>query len=234
MGKNIEKNSDRLSELEMNISDNTIKISQFVESFDMEENLSLKTKVQILDSELSRLMKIISERRSVRDFTPQPIDEAPLKRIIEAGRLAPSSNNTQPWRFVAVTDAEMRVKLSRAVPMNLPSHIKWVADAPVVLVCCSKPHPVLHTAAKAVVRDFHEIDVTIAIEHIVLAARAFGIGSCWVGWFSQRKVKKLLDIPRSIDVIALLPLGYPRNPAEDNISNRLPLGDILSFERWSF
>lgn len=59
--KNIEKNSDRLSELEMNISDNTIKISQFVESFDMEENLSLKTKVQILDSELSRLMKIISE-----------------------------------------------------------------------------------------------------------------------------------------------------------------------------
>lgn len=194
------------------------------------------------------LLQVIDHRRSIRAFDSRPVEAEDLERILEAARLAPSSNNTQPWRFVVVQDAEKRRGLALAQPLNTPSPIKFAADAPVLIACCTRPHAVLHKAARIFGKDYCEIDAAVAVEHMVLAATALGIGSCWLGWFSEPKVKKLLKIPGGVKVIALLALGYPQqNPKKDFRRRPRPKGlgglggtprkeleDLVSYESWSF
>ena len=97
-------------------------------------------------------------------------------------------------------------------------------------------------------KDYSEVDAAIAIEHMVLAATALGIGSCWVGWFSEGKVKKLLKVPTNARVVALLPLGYPQLPYPKDFrmrpgsigmanlaaTSRRPINNLISFEHWEF
>ena len=194
------------------------------------------------------LLKIIDRRRSIRAFDSRPVEPEDLEKILEAARLAPSSNNTQPWRFVVVRDAQKRRDLTLAQPLGIPSPIKFAAEAPVIIACCTKPHALLHKAVRVFGKDFCEIDAAIAVEHMVLAATALGIGTCWLGWFSVPKVKKILKIPGNVKVVALLPLGYPQQtpkkdfrqrPRPKGIGNlggtpRKELKDIVSYERWSF
>jgi nitroreductase len=166
------------------------------------------------------LMAVMASRRSVREFSDLPIENEKLHGILQAARLAPSSNNTQPWRFVVVRDEGMRKGLSLAMPFKTPSPIKWMAKAPVVIACCAKPHVLLHKAVRVFGKDYSEVDAAIAVEHMVLAAAALGIGSCWVGWFSEQKVRQLLSIPSDVKVVALLPLGYPAEPTPEDFRVR--------------
>jgi nitroreductase len=194
------------------------------------------------------LLDIIDRRRSIRAFDSRPVEPEDLERILEAARLAPSSNNTQPWRFVVVRDPQTRRDLALAQPLGTPSPIKFAAEAPVIIACCTKPHALLHKAVRVFGKDFCEIDAAIAVEHMVLAATALDIGTCWLGWFSEPKVKKILKIPGNVKVVALLPLGYPQeSPKKDFRQRPRPEGmgklggtprkelkDIVSWERWEF
>jgi nitroreductase len=194
------------------------------------------------------LLQIIDRRRSIRAFDSRPVEAEDLEKILEAARLAPSSNNTQPWRFVVVREAKKRRDLALAQPLSTPSPIKFAAEAPVVIACCTRPHALLHKAVRIFGKDYCEIDAAIAVEHMVLAATALGIGSCWLGWFSEPKVKKILKIPGGVKVIALLALGYPqqkpkkdfrRRPRPEGLGGlcgtlRKELKDIVSYERWAF
>lgn len=178
------------------------------------------------------LMKIISERRSVRLFDPsKPVEDNQLRQILEAARLAPSSNNTQPWHFVVVRDENTRERISNAAPLGAAA-CKWMRNAPVIIACCGKPDLLKHKSVGQLFdKDFFKVDITIAAEHIVLAAKELGLGTCWIGWFDEKKVRSILRVPSDVRVLALLPVGHPKGdwpPAK----KRKPLDEIVSYERY--
>jgi nitroreductase len=168
------------------------------------------------------IYEAVLTRKSVRAFTNQDIPEDVLRRVLEAGRHAPSANNFQEWRFVVVRDAQSRAKLSRAACRQ-----SFVATAPVVLACCAEGTDHLMTCGQL----SYPIDVAIAVDHITLCAAAEGLGTCWIGAFYEDEVKKLLGIPRQVRVVVLLPMGYPQNPTAVRKS-RISLEKIVKYERW--
>ncbi|MBP7865959.1 MAG: nitroreductase family protein [Acidobacteria bacterium] len=159
------------------------------------------------------LMELIRARRSVRRYDGRPVGRDKVRLMLEALRLAPSSCNTQPWRVVAVDRPEVIGKLAECAPAGTRVN-RWMATAPLVFVLCARPHTFVHKAARLAGSDCHPLDMGIAGEHLCLMAAALGLGSCWVGWFSPRPVRRLLGIPRAVEISALIPVGYPAGGGE--------------------
>jgi len=168
------------------------------------------------------LMEAIKKRYSCRSYKDRPIEAEKLSQILEAARLAPSARNFQEWRFIVVTDKSSRAELSAAAYNQ-----SFVAEAPAVIVACSRMQHLMRCGQRA-----ESIDVAIAIEHIVLAATSLGLGSCWVGSFYPDKVRQILHIPSHIPVIELLTIGYPADDPKE--PKRLPLEQIFCEEKWTF
>jgi nitroreductase len=165
----------------------------------------------------------IKTRKSVRKFKKQKVPEKKLTRILEAARLAPSASNRQEWRFVVVRDPQKRQALAKASMGQ-----KFIGTAPIVLACCAKTDE--HRMGCG--QMSYPIDIAIAVDHITLAAVEEGLGTCWIGAFSEEKVKKLLEIPDAIRVVALLPLGVPFNSSKKEKS-RLSQEQIVHWDTWS-
>jgi len=167
---------------------------------------------------------VVRRRLSVRSYRLDPVPEDVLSRILEAGRLAPSAKNYQPWKFIVARDPQVRRALVPACK-NQAS----VAQAPVVICGCCVIDQVWkgmggYWSAEAV-------DITIALEHMILAAAAEGLGTCWIGAFLEAEVKKVLSIPEGVKPIALTPLGYPA--AEAKPRPRKPLSGIVCYDRYA-
>lgn len=137
----------------------------------------------------------IMERRSIRQYKPEPIPIEDLKTILEAGRQAPSAANLQPWHFIVVRDPEVKRALSEACNEQM-----WMADADVIIAGLSVP---------SISPRWHDKDVMIAMQNMILAATALGYGTCWIGAFNPQKVKQVLGIPEEVNVVALTPVGVP-------------------------
>jgi nitroreductase len=168
---------------------------------------------------------VIETRRSVRAYADRPIPDDVLGRVLDAARLAPSACNFQPWRFVVVKDASVRGQLA-----TLAHNQQFVAKAPVVIACCGKRYRQNHNW---IGENLFLIDLGIAIEHLVLAARNEGLGSCWIGAFQDQPIKELLHIPADHDLVMLLPLGYP--VSEDQFAStteRLGMEQIVYAEKF--
>jgi len=162
------------------------------------------------------VLEAIRSRRSIRKFRPEPIPDEKLKMILEAGRLAPSAGNRQPWLFIVVKDPERKRSLAKAADNQT-----FIADADVIIVALGDPN--------ASPRWF-ERDPMIAVEHMVLAATGLGYGTCWIGAFNEKEVKNLLKIPKKLKVIALLPIGFPdETPAP---KERKPLEEIVFLDEF--
>ena len=168
------------------------------------------------------VLDAILSRRSIRQYTDDPVEEEDVRTILEAARWAPSGLNNQPWRFVVVRNPETRKKISEAACRQ-----KFVASAPVVLACCAETNNHVMTCGQL----SYPIDVAIAIDHITLCAAAEGLGTCWIGAFYEEDVKTILGIPADIRVVALLPIGYPQDPSSVG-KFRLPVDEIVSYESW--
>jgi nitroreductase len=143
----------------------------------------------------------INARRSVRAYKKdKPVPSDVLNRMLEAVRMAPSGGNRQPWKFVVVTDHETRRKLAEAANGQ-----NFVAEAPVVIAAVGlSPERMMSCEIPG-----DSVDLAIAIDHLTLAAVEEGLGTCWIGAFSQEKVCRILHVPASCKVIELLTLGYP-------------------------
>ncbi|MCS7252556.1 MAG: nitroreductase family protein [Armatimonadota bacterium] len=140
-------------------------------------------------------IEAIMERRSIRKYKPEPIPREHLTTILEAGRQAPSAGNRQPWRFVVVRDHEVKRRLGEAC-----NNQNWIADADVIVAGLSVP---------AESERWHDKDVMIAMQNMIIAATALGYGTCWIGAFNHEKVKEVLGVPEDINVVALTPIGVP-------------------------
>lgn len=149
------------------------------------------------------LFEVIEKGRSIRNFKPESIPNEDLKKILEAGRLAPSGGNRQPWRFIVVRRPETKRALARAANNQM-----FIISADTIVVALGDPG-VKPKSGISTSRIPYKQDPMIAIEHMVLAATALKYGTCWIGAFDENRVKKILRIPENLAVIALLPMGVP-------------------------
>jgi nitroreductase len=168
------------------------------------------------------LFEAIKKRYSCRAYQNRPVESEKLDKIFDAARLAPSARNFQDWRFVIVTDKEIRSQLSVAA-----ANQAFVAQAPVVIACCSNINYWMRCGQPAA-----PIDVAIATEHIVLAAASLDLAACWIGSFYPDQVRQILPIPTHIHVIELLTLGYPADTQPE--IKRLPINSLVCHEKWGF
>lgn len=151
------------------------------------------------------LIDAIRERRSVRRFEDAEIPEATLGRILECARLAPSAGNRQPWLFLVVRNRELKQRLVEAALGQT-----FIAQAPVaIVVCADVPRSTERYGERG--RTLYCLqDTAAAIEHILLAANAFGLGSCWVGAFDEDKVARIFGLDQKVHrPVAIIPLGTP-------------------------
>ncbi len=180
---------------------------------------------------IETLLGIISRRRSVRSYREDmPVSDEKIRICIEAARLAPSACNRQPWRFIIVKDPALRSEIAGGC--LLPGlGMQWAGKAPVIVVLCAALDFVTHKAAPMVSGvQYWLVDAGIAGEHFVLAAEAQGLGTCWIGWFKEKSIKKLLGIPRSVKVVSLITLGYPAEVRDAKA--RLQYEQIAFAEKW--
>jgi len=140
-------------------------------------------------------LQTILERRSIRAYKSEPIPDAHLRQILEAGRQAPSASNRQPWHFIVVGDAEQKRRVAEACGRQM-----WMADAAYIIVALGLP---------AVSGKWYKVDVAIALQNLVLAAYSLGYGTCWIGDFASAQLKNICHIPEDIEVVACTPLGVP-------------------------
>ena len=167
--------------------------------------------------------QIIASRFSVRSYTSQKIDQSLILEILEAARLAPSAVNFQPWHFIVITDQGNLTDFQEVYPRT------WFKEAPVCIVVCSDHS--LSWKRKSDGKDFADVDVAIAIDHLVLKATDLGLGTCWVCNFDVKMARKKLRLPDHIEPIALIPLGYTTSEAP--LKSRKPLSELVHWEKFT-
>jgi len=170
------------------------------------------------------LFEAIKKRRSIRRYKTDPIDDKKIEAILEAGRWAPSWANTQCWRFIVVRDAKIRAKLTDTLmKIKLPDRdlpnpaANAMNTVPVIIVVCAemgksgaKHGPPGSRVEYATDKgDWFMFDTALAIQNMILAAHAQGLGTVIIGAFDAAQVEKLLNVPESYRVVALFPLGVP-------------------------
>lgn len=174
-----------------------------------------------------KILELIISRQSDRKYSDKPVEKEKLDRIIEAGRMAPSACNAQPWKFIVVTEPMLISKIAEAASAKLIGMNTFVAQAPVqIIVVREKPNMSSKVGSTIKNKDYSLIDIGIASENICLQAKAEGIGSCIIGWFDEKMLRKLLVIPRSKRVELIITIGYSlsdhrekkRKPPEETIS----------------
>jgi nitroreductase len=166
---------------------------------------------------------VIKSRRSYRMYKPKVPENAKIKRIINAARLAPTWANMQGMEYIIVKDPDMVKAVWKAVNQKQ----KFV-DAPIFIVGVIKESG---SGQNANGEKYYPVDFGICFEHLILAATAEGLGTCWIGWFNEKKLKETLSIPDKLRVLGLTPLGYPLKE-KGEVSDRKKLEDIIHYDRF--
>jgi nitroreductase len=169
------------------------------------------------------VFEAIQERRSIRSYQDKPVPRELMEKILEAGRLAPSAKNCEPWHFIAVTDAVKRKALSGG------TWAKFLMQSPLVIVACGdkKSSP-----------DWYAIDAALAVENMILTAVGEGLGTCCVGSFIEKDIKAVLKIPEKFEVLVMLAIGYPGGKLDlsskllNIVRTRKTLAEIASEEEF--
>lgn len=166
----------------------------------------------------------ILKRRSVRSYTDEKIPRQTIQKIMDAVRMAPSANNRQDWKFVIVEDEKVKEEVYRAARRQsfvkeAPAVIAAVATDPGRIMTCGIPGGI--------------VDVSIALDHLTLKACEEGLGTCWIGAFDQEKARRALGIPDQYKIVALMPIGYPKQSLEKQTKPRKNLPEIMCFNHFS-
>ena len=177
------------------------------------------------------LLDLILSRRSIRRYKPDPVPRELIEKCVEAARHAPSADNFQPWKFIVVDDPALRDRLADASFSGIYAFTGFASKAPVLVACLVKPNVLTKNLPRLQGTHWYVLDMGIAGEHFVLQATELGLGTCWIGWYNKKGVRKTLDIPRGWDIAYLLSVGYPAGKTKPP-RPRKPLNKILSYNQF--
>jgi nitroreductase len=165
--------------------------------------------------------ELIRKRYSVRAYKSDPVEDEVLAQVLEAMRLAPTAANRQPVRFIVVRTAGRQAELRRIYDRE------WFLQAPLVICACGVP---AQTWVRSDGKNYNDVDVAIAMDHLVLAATDLGLGTCWVAAFDLAAAREVLGLPDGVEPVAFTPLGYPAD--RPGPKERKPLSELVRYERW--
>ena len=165
--------------------------------------------------------ELIGKRYSVRAYQSRLVKDDDLQRVLESARLAPSAANRQPFQFIVLHTEGREEELRRIYAPE------WFVQAPIVIAAVGTPDK---GWTRRDGKSYTDVDVAIAMDHLILAAADLGLGTCWVGAFDAQAAREVLGLPNNVEPIAFTPLGY----AADKLGRkqRKPLEDLVRYERW--
>jgi nitroreductase len=158
-------------------------------------------------------------RYSCRNYSPVPVPEDTLAAVLDAARLAPSACNRQPWLFIVADADDEREAVQSSYARE------WIRTAPHYIIACGLHDEAWHRAADG--KDHTDVDVSIAVEHLCLAASAMHLGTCWVCNFDTEGIRKAFRLPDSMEPVAIIPIGFPAEGTEAPAKTRKPLSEIV-------
>lgn len=171
-----------------------------------------------------QFLDLVTGRYSCRSYQSAPISHDTLKEVITTAQLAPSACNRQPWEFIIINTPELCQEIVKSYDRE------WVKTAPAFIIACGNHDEAWHRASDG--KDHTDVDLSIAIEHICLAATTLGLGTCWICNFDVALLKKLLNIPENIEPIAIIPIGYPAEGSIVPTKNRKNIEDIIKWGKY--
>ena len=166
-------------------------------------------------------LELAKKRYSVRAYKSIPVDDDELQKVLEAARLAPTAANRQPFQFLVIHTAGREEELGRIYSQP------WFVQAPIVICACGIPEQAWVSRDS---KSYCDVDVSIAMDHLILAATDLGLGTCWIGAFDPTAVREALGLPEDVEPITFTPLGYPND--EPRPKKRKPLAELIRYERW--
>lgn len=167
-------------------------------------------------------LELIAKRYSVRAYKPDPVEDDKLQQVLEAARLAPTAANRQPFQLIVIHTAGREAELNRVYGKD------WFVQAPLVLCACGVPAQ--GWVRRDDGRNYTDVDVTIVMDHLILAAADLGLGTCWIAAFDPVAAREVLGLPDGVEPIAFTPLGYPADQPKPK--ERKPLSELVRYERW--
>ncbi len=170
-------------------------------------------------------MKLFEERRSIRRYGDRPVEDEKLEAVLEAARLAPSWANMQCWTYIVIKEQATKEAVAATLKNN-PIQ-KAVTSAPLVIVVCAHPE----RSGNANGQPYYMLDIGISMQQLMLEAWNQGLGTCWVGWIKEDKLRAILGVPDSVRVVALTPLGYPA--VYPDFPGRKSLDEMVRYDKWS-
>lgn len=165
--------------------------------------------------------ELVKQRYSVRAYRANPVEEEKLEQVLEAARLAPTAGNRQPFRVLVIHTKGRQEELARIYGRE------WFLQAPFIIGVYALP---AEAWSRADGKSYADVDASIVMDHLILAAASLGLGTCWIGAFDPAAARQVLGIPEEIEPIAFTPLGYPADQAQPK--KRKPLSDLVRYERW--
>jgi len=165
--------------------------------------------------------ELIARRYSVRAYKPDPVEDDKLRQVLEAARLAPTAANRQSFQLIVIRTAGKQAELKRLYQRE------WFLQAPLIICVCALPS---QAWARRDGKNYADVDATIAMDHLILAATNLGLGTCWVAAFDPQAAREILQLPEGVEPIAFTPLGYPADQLGPK--ERKPLSELVRYEHW--
>ncbi|MBU1853944.1 MAG: nitroreductase family protein [Candidatus Omnitrophica bacterium] len=174
-------------------------------------------------------LELVKKRKSTRKYSRRPVSREIIDKCLEAARLAPSACNSQPWSFIVVDDEKLKDAVNKAAFSGIYSMNSFANSAPVLIIVITRRRGYMARLGgyfRGV--QYSLIDIGIACEHLILQAEEKGLGTCWLGWFNEKEVKKILRIPKDKKVDIIISMGYPED-GEIRDKKRKALSEIRRF-----
>jgi len=177
--------------------------------------------------------ELINQRQSVRKYLNKPVEQEKIKQLIEAVRIAPSACNSQPWKLIIIDNPELKDEVAKATFSKTISFNRFAMEAPVIAVLViEKPKLIAKIGGSIKNQEYPEYDIGIAAAHFCLKATELGLGTCMIGWFDEKKIQQLLNIPKKRKIGLVITLGYPPDDYKFRKKIRKPVEDISGFNSY--
>jgi nitroreductase len=166
-------------------------------------------------------LELIKARYSVRAYTRDPVEEEKLRQVLEAAQLAPTAANRQPFQIIVIHTDGREDELKRIYPRD------WFVQPPLIICACGIP---ADNWVRMDGKNYNDVDVTIAMDHLILAAADLGLGTCWIAAFDPAAARDVLNLPEGVEPVAFTPLGYPADTP--GRKKRKSVEELVRYERW--